>query len=217
MYIKENFTIIYRILLISSCLLLTGCISLTAPKANTNYTATSKEQHKQQLSKITKWEMQGAFSLQSPQESQIANYKWSVQKYNSYQLSITSAMNLYSVIINRNQNSTYLINNKKQTITAATPEKLLEKTIGYSIPVSNLYYWSRGVAAPGANKAQYSDNGHLTQLDQDGWHIVFSKYTNQNNIDLPQTINLSRNDITIKLIVKNWKIQLNSTTKIKKL
>lgn len=206
----KKMPLIKSIIAITLCTLLSGCISLQPPTANTDFSSQSITEQQNKLKQLTCWSIKGAFSLQSNNQSDIANYQWDVTNDHQYTLTIASTMNLYSVQINRDGNQTTLNDNNHQPTTAASPEALLKQVTGYRLPVSNLYFWVRGLAAPGQQQAQYNDHGHLTHLIQDGWDITLSHYSHEDQFDLPQTIQLTRKNLAIKLVIKQWQTQCTS-------
>lgn len=72
---------------------------------------------------------------------------------------------------------------------ADSPEELLQKIWGYSVPVEGLRYWIQGKSMPGQEllSAKY-DNDELTSFKQSGWQVKLSNYDEKG----PKRINLLR-------------------------
>ena len=82
----------------------------------------------------------------------------------------------------------------------------MQQQTGTRLPVKNLFYWVRGLPAPGPVQLTHRDsNGHLTELIQSGYKISYSNYTTVNQIDLPGKIQLQGHDVMIKLVIKRWR------------
>ena len=193
--------------LLSYCLfsvILSACVSLTAPTPASHYHVQSYNERAQSLNAITCWTASGAFSVTTPKESGIANYVWQLTDQTHFKVDIASTLNVYQLAITREGSSSTLIKNQHQSLVANNPETLMQQSVGYSLPVSNLYYWMRGIAAPGKYQAQYDQYGHITQLSQQGWTITFLNYNHVDTVDLPQLIQLKRKDLSVKLVVKKW-------------
>ena len=83
----------------------------------------------------------------------------------------------------------------------------MRKNLGWSLPIPSLWYWARGLPAPGANQgANYDKFGHLVSLQQGGWQVKYAGYHTVQGVDLPQVIELHRADISAKIVVKQWQI-----------
>jgi outer membrane lipoprotein LolB len=87
-----------------------------------------------------------------------------------------------------------------------TPEALLEEVFGWSLPISGLRYWIRGLPRPGSEYRDRLDNTGLARsLDQDRWSIEFREYFDAGREpQLPRRLNLARDDLSIKLVIERW-------------
>ncbi len=96
---------------------------------------------------------------------------------------------------------------------ATSAEALMQTELGWSLPLSNLYFWVRGLPAPNsaATKA-YDTYNHLTKLTQQNWAIDYLRYTGVNNVDLPSKIYLNNDDIHVRIIISKWEIKKNCTS-----
>ena len=87
-----------------------------------------------------------------------------------------------------------------------SPEALLEEVIGWSIPISGLEYWIRGIPRP---EMKYSHRvgvgGRLQSLQQDNWSIRYLDYFSSQELpQLPRRMRLEHSDLTLKLVVERW-------------
>ena len=111
-----------------------------------------------------------------------------------------------TVLINRNGGvTTFKDGSKKASDSSA--DRLFYKQTGVTLPVNNLYYWVRGVPAPGAvEKLTKNANQQISVLKQAGYTIEYLGYTNAQGASLPTKIRLSSNQVKIKVVIKQWKI-----------
>jgi outer membrane lipoprotein LolB len=87
-----------------------------------------------------------------------------------------------------------------------TAEALLEDAIGWSLPVSGLEFWIRGMPRPGSSYTHHLDAaGRLRSLQQDQWTIDYLDYfaPGEGPI-LPRKIRLAGKALTLKLIIEHW-------------
>ena len=87
-----------------------------------------------------------------------------------------------------------------------TPEALLEEVFGWSLPISGLRYWIRGLPRPGGDyRKQLDDSGLARSLNQDRWSIAFTEYFDDaRQPRLPRRLKLARDDLSIKLVIEHW-------------
>ncbi|MBT8435859.1 MAG: lipoprotein insertase outer membrane protein LolB, partial [Gammaproteobacteria bacterium] len=87
-------------------------------------------------------------------------------------------------------------------------EALLEDVIGWSLPISGLDYWIRGMPRPGsAYSHRVRADGRTRSIKQDQWNISYLDYFEQQEDSLlPRKIQLASDTITVKLIVERWQL-----------
>ncbi len=88
----------------------------------------------------------------------------------------------------------------------STAEALLEDVIGWSLPISGLEYWIRGLPRPGSAYSHRGDSGGRTRfISQDQWAIDYLDYFEpQPDPQLPRKIKLVSDTVTLKLIIEHW-------------
>jgi outer membrane lipoprotein LolB len=84
-------------------------------------------------------------------------------------------------------------------------EALMQRAIGFPLPIDGLRYWLRPAPAP-HSQAQTQTNpntGRITQIRQDGWTIDYLAYVEDTQTTLIKRLNLSRADPTldVKLVL----------------
>lgn len=193
--------------------LLSGCTHFQQPSAPT-LTAPQKaatagltwEQRQQQLNSIQGWTIRGSTSIQHQNKTDMASLTWTQQSRN-YNISLFGPLSIGRVSVIGNPNSVTLAQTNKPTASAANPEQLMQKQLGWQLPVSNFYYWVRGIPAPGAHHTQLDNQNHLIALSQQGWNIRYNGYMTVQGLDLPRTIELTNPKLRIKVVIRNWAIR----------
>ena len=194
----------YGILIVS--FLLTSC----APPRPAQEPPTNKviplEKRKAQTAKVASWEISGAMAAKNKTKGWSANMNWVQSGINSYQIRLMGPLGGGTVLINKTGNTITFQDGPKK-VSSTNADELLLKQTGVRLPVNNLYYWVRGLPAPGGVQSEQHDKyNHLTQLKQSGYTVDFTKYTSINDIDLPSMIRLEGNGVMIKVVIKNWKV-----------
>lgn len=161
----------------------------------------------QQLNHVTQWTLNGLISIQTQRKRQSANVRWT-QSGQDYTISVFGPLGFGGAILTGKPGLVTLETDKGQKFTAKTPEALINKTSHWVLPISNLYFWIRGIPAPNRQKQwQLDQYNHLQQLAQEGWKIHYLRYTGANGLDLPSLMTLSRPPLRLKLVISHWKLK----------
>lgn len=194
----------YIIHLALLCLLLTACTTITSKKAPVQYLPWDERQ--QQLIQVKKWTIRGKVSMQAPQDSGTASVNWQ-QTGNQYHIRLFGPIGAGQLQLSGDPHQVSMTTAKRETVTAATPEQLLHQYAGWDMPVSNLHYWIRGLPNPQQDGTiQLDTYEHLQSLQQQGWTIHYQQYTSVKGIDLPTKIDLSKDQVKIRIVISKWEI-----------
>ena len=159
-----------------------------------------------QASAISSWELQGAIAARNQKKGWSATVNWLQQGPNQYQIRLMGPLGGGAIVIEkRGSVITYTDGSKK--VSSRNADQLLQQQTGIRLPVQNLYYWVRGLPAPGGKQSAHYDTNHrLTSMTQSGYTIYFTDFASVNQVELPGKIQLQGNGAMIKLIVKHWRI-----------
>jgi outer membrane lipoprotein LolB len=88
----------------------------------------------------------------------------------------------------------------------STAEALLEDMVGWSLPISGLEYWIRGIPHPGSAYSHKLDfEGRARAIKQDDWDISYlDYYAREEAPQLPRRVKLISESVTLKLIIEHW-------------
>jgi len=159
-----------------------------------------------ELSQIKSWTIKGAIAIQTEKQAETAYINWSQNEQN-YQMHIFGPLGIASVTIDGKPGKIIMALPNQAPVEAKTPENLLPKELGWTLPVSNLFFWIRGLpisSKPAIKK--FDAYHHLTQLKQSGWTIQYLRYTGVKNTDLPSKIFLTYPNLSLRIIVSQWQI-----------
>jgi len=156
-----------------------------------------------QLKQITAWEAGGKIGFRTPEESQSASLKW-LQDNSAYQIDIRGPWGQGGASISGNEQQVSVEIAGEGTFTGKSAEAILKQQWGWSLPVSDIYWWIRGLPAPNSDyDAKFTDERLLAQLIQQGWRIEYLRY-NQQVPAMPTKVRLHYLDLKITIIIKTW-------------
>jgi len=82
---------------------------------------------------------------------------------------------------------------------------LLEREVGWHVPMDELRYWVRGLRAP-TSKAQvtYDENGLPAVLEQAGWKVEYRDWFAKGSPLLPRKVFASHAKFRVRLVIEQW-------------
>lgn len=87
-------------------------------------------------------------------------------------------------------------------------ESLMQRTLGWQLPLSGLRYWVGALPAPeGEFHIEHDANGQVSLLRQQGWEIRYSRYAAATPEALPLRMNLKREGMEVLLLIDEWEAQ----------
>lgn len=91
---------------------------------------------------------------------------------------------------------------------AADADALVRQALGLELPLRGLTWWVVGLPRPEAeHRATPDAEGHLAELQQDGWLILFSRYQSHNGHMLPGKLVARRgDDLEVRLVLDTWEL-----------
>ena len=85
------------------------------------------------------------------------------------------------------------------------PEALLQDVIGWSLPISGLEFWIRGLPHPNGDYSyRLDDGGSARSIRQDDWDIDYLDYFADASPRLPRRMRLEHDELTLKLVIERW-------------
>jgi outer membrane lipoprotein LolB len=188
----------------------TASSNLKLAKTNTKVDQASAETAKyaatSSASAISSWQISGAMAARSNNKGWNAAINWMQRGMGQYQIRLFGPLGSGTVLINK-QGGVVTYRDGPKSASSSNAEELLKRQTGMRLPVNYLYYWVRGLPAPGGVQlAKRDPNNHLMVLKQAGYTIEYGQYTPVGNAVLPRQIKLQGNGVFIKLVIKRWQV-----------
>ncbi|MFW1677647.1 lipoprotein insertase outer membrane protein LolB [Pontibacter sp. JAM-7] len=182
-----------------SILILSGCSSAPPqpPMASDSW-----ELHQQTLSQLKDWTLKGKIGIRTPQDSQSANLKW-VQASDNYQIDIRGPWGQGGASLYGNPGAVTVDVAGEGIFRGSSPDALLEEYLGWHLPVSQFYWWIRGLPAPGPSSTLILEQNRLSLLRQAGWQVEFLAY-HSGSPTLPRKLRLQHGQLTILIVIHDW-------------
>ncbi len=191
------------------CIIFSACATHHLPEERNQATTEAesiKAPEKTAVKTIpTAFQLSGAIAVNNNGKGWNAGLSWSQQGQNSYSIRLSGPLGGKTVLISK-KGSTVTYQEDNKIITANSDAELLKKKTNIQLPVNNLYYWVRGIPAPGPISFSKKDSvNNYTIIQQNGFTIEYNQYTtNSNGVMLPQKIRITKQQLTIKVVIKHW-------------
>ena len=191
-----------RLLLIGLLLTLAACTTAPQrpPVANPQHVW---EQHQAVLSQLTDWSLSGRVAIRTDEDGWQFTIQWQ-QLQQDYAINLIAPMGQGGVKLNGNDRQVTLLTSEGESASARNPDQLLERMLGWRVPVTALRYWVLGLPAPGDAVLELDDYGRLERLVQGGWTIRFPSYQQVGDLELPTKIFVDNHQASVRLVVGEW-------------
>jgi len=86
-----------------------------------------------------------------------------------------------------------------------SPDELMQKQLGWALPLDSLYHWSKGIPDPNhpLRAVGYDNFGRPISLLQDGWQVFFKKYPDNDVLAQPKLVSIERPTFKAKLVISS--------------
>ncbi len=181
---------------------LAGCAG-QAPAPDVPRQPDDWQRQQDELTALDTWSLAGKVGLRTADDSRSANLDWS-QAPNHYRMLISGPFGAGRSVLEGRQGAVTLTTGDGR-FEAASPEALMQQQLGWSLPISALDSWVRGLPAPGRAHQQTDDElGFPKTLSQDGWTIRYRDWTYAGSLWLPSRLIMTYDDIRATLVVNQW-------------
>lgn len=161
-------------------------------------------ERKAQLQQVTDWEAKGLVGIRYQGKAQSANVYMTVDNTH-YQLQLYGPLGADRVIIEGSQHAVSMRTSDGKILKASSPEKLLQQQLGWSLPVSNMLYWLRGLPAPNIkSNISYDQYNHIKSMHQQGWLIYYMRFAGVQGNDLPTKILMQNEKLRATIVISSW-------------
>ena len=161
--------------------------------------------HASALSHFQSWTVTGRLVVRSRGEASRVAMRWR-QTRGAYLVRLTAPFGAGLFEVERSAAGVEARFADGRRVRAASPEALLEREVGWSVPLWGLRYWIAGAVAPGGTpeRIELDGRGRLARLEQAGWTVVYERYGQLGDLALPERIRLTGPSVTATVALRQW-------------
>jgi len=198
---KKIVSIFFAAIIISGCASTTHNQNATAQLEPLNW-----QQHFNSMRSLKKWDANAQIAIKIDKKTQKAKMIWQ-QNQHKYDISFLGPFGQAGPKLYGDTQSATLLIPKETPLTDTNTSSLLQKRLGWQLPVENAQYWIKGIPSPLTDSQLSLKDQRLYTLEQDGWTITYEKYRQVANQYLPAKMVISRGDLRLLLVIYKWQIQ----------
>jgi outer membrane lipoprotein LolB len=150
---------------------------------------------------LTNWQLSGKLGIRNQQQTKSAYLNWK-QCGESFDIRLSGPLGQGGARLQGSRESVTL-QTKDKTSSASDPEQLLQQQLGWSMPISQLQYWVRGIPSPNQG---YRNNPGDNGFEQAGWHISYLQLQQVDSLTLPAKAIATHPRLKLTLLLKNWQL-----------
>lgn len=193
-----------RLLLSSLALMLLAGCAAPMPAPDSDRATGQWEAQQERLETLDTWMLAGKAGLRTPQENTSANLDWS-QHPHYYRILISGPFGSGRNTL-EGREGRFSLTTSEGRFEAETPEALLQQQLGWTLPVSSLSDWIRGLPAEHSQyHIDHDELGFPRRLEQDGWKIDYRDWALVESLWLPRRMIMEYGELRVTLVVTDWR------------
>lgn len=186
-------------------LLLAGCS--TVPDLPGTAIPLNAKARQQQLQAMTQFNLRASIYIKAPSDSVSGSLRWQQQDAKQYHARMSTSIGISIFDLKQLPNYTELTVNGEHYM-ANDIDTLLQQLAGWSIPLSDMPLWLRGLPGERGTDIVYDEFGRVTAFsltDSAGviWQLQYQGFF-ADALALPKRLLLTSSDTQIKLLIRSW-------------
>ena len=144
--------------------------------------------------------MNGRISIDHYGERHSAGLHWT-HRGQSDEVLLLTPLGQTAVRVYRNNINATLDDGDKH-YQADNADALMEKVLGWHLPLRGLHQWVLGLADPGSPaQIKHDSKGRISELFQNDWEVLYLRYAPDG---LPKRLQLSHEHLKVQLLIDEW-------------
>lgn len=165
-----------------------------------------QERREQALAAVPDWSLRGRLGVSDARDGGSGTLEWT-QHGDTFRFSVHAPVTGKTWILSGTPTHAVLTGLRAEAIEGDDARALLERELGWQVPVAGLVDWVRGMRAPGTAHIEFRPDGLPAVIVQDGWRIEFLDYDRSHEPPLPRRLFASSGDRKVRLAIREWSIE----------
>ncbi|NLC23392.1 MAG: outer membrane lipoprotein LolB [Oxalobacter sp.] len=210
--IKKSLSVLSRLVLCLSFILLAGCETGPAIEDEAELPARITRKCSDSMEISGRVSMNYTLSRNDKTESLHGKFSWKQHRDKAH-IDIFSPLGQTLAVIDISPGQAIFTASGKIPVSATDADTLVFQQLGWPLPVSGMRHWLQGCATNTSGKAFQADPAHPEVTTPDGWRIHYVSWNSfQENQLVPRRIDMTHtpaadaavSEIRIRLIIDEW-------------
>ncbi len=149
------------------------------------------------------WSLSGRLAISGPHDAGSGSLEWR-QHGNAFEFSVNAPVTGKTWTLRGDEDGAELAGLHAEPVRAIDAATVLERELGWTVPVARLAFWVRALRAPGNAVLEFRPDGLPAQLRQDGWMVEYRDYVDGPEPRLPRRVFASKGEYKVRLVVQRW-------------
>jgi outer membrane lipoprotein LolB len=163
----------------------------------------------QALGQLTNWHLEGRLGITNSDDSRgsgSGGLSWTEQG-GTYVFTVDGAFG-NSFRLSGGPDGALLEGVGKQPLRDTDAEALMQRAVGWSVPLAELRAWVLGLRAAGSQaQLSFGDDRLPAVLQQDGWRVEYRGWDTSRQPALPTFVVASKPPYAVRLAIKSWQLK----------
>ncbi|MEO5558777.1 MAG: lipoprotein insertase outer membrane protein LolB [Dokdonella sp.] len=188
-------------------LALTACAGQHVKHSPPDADALSRQVVREQaLAAQSAWTLRGRLGVSDGHDGGSGSLEWS-QHDRQFRFSVHAPVTGKTWTLSGGPGHVVLEGLRDAAIAGDDASALLERELGWRVPVAELVAWARGARASGVAQIEFRADGLPAQIDQAGWKVQFLDYDPAHDPPLPSKIFAAKGSYKVRLSIREWTLE----------
>jgi outer membrane lipoprotein LolB len=166
-----------------------------------------QEARERQLASANHWTLVGRLAVSTGNDAGSGNVTWT-QNGDHYEFELRAPITGKSFRLTGGPDGAVLEGLDGGPQRGPNAEVLMQRALGWDVPLDELRAWVLGVRASGSNAdMSFGDDHLLSMLQQNGWTVSYINWDATQKPPLPTLIRAQKSPFMVKLVVQSWSLQ----------
>ncbi|MGA9422683.1 MAG: lipoprotein insertase outer membrane protein LolB [Rhodanobacteraceae bacterium] len=182
---------------------LAGCAAPLVKSDRAHLAVQNAREHA--LAAQTRWRLEGRLAVSDGHGGGSGTLDWR-QDGDRFRVEVHAPITGKTWTLSGDDSHAVLSGLRAKPIAGTDAAELLERELGWHVPLANLASWVRGARATGAAEIRFRADGLPAEIDQHDWKVEYRDYDSASRPALPSRIFASRDSYHVRLSVRRWSL-----------
>lgn len=162
-----------------------------------------QQQRERQLRPLQSWSLSGRLAISGPNGNGSGTLDWQ-QDGGDFTFAVSAPVTGKTWTLSGDEGQARLVGLHAQAVEDDDAARLLQRELGWKVPVAELSSWVLGLRAPGAAEMRFREDGLPLEIRQSGWKVEYRDYDESQVPPLPRRIFASQGEFGVRLAIRHW-------------